>query len=282
MPAASSAAPVVVPAVAARPTSVTREDWDWAAAMRAVVARGRAKNREGVVLTLGDSLSYANQSTRWARTQTGAKPEEKAVLAWSHAGKADDSDGWWLASVDRPSGRSETAASGVQTDEYLRGGKGGLPPLQAIVQTHRPQVAFVLLGANDATAGRKPEDVAKDMAAILDALLANGTVPVLQLLAPRANEGKDALTRQYNAAYLMLARTRKIPLIDLYGEFVTRAPDGAWQTQLLQKDGIHFSHERAGGPPTEENLANCGYLLRCWLAVAKLREIKAQTIDRME
>jgi hypothetical protein len=49
---------------------------------------------------------------------------------------------------------------------------------------------------------------------------------------------------------------------------------------LLNKDGIHFTTEGAGGPPTPENLAKCGYLLRCWLAVGKLRDIKTQAIGQ--
>lgn len=291
-PAASAAAPkraTPAPAVTPAPAAsvppevktVFKEDWDWASAMRTVAAQGREKNREGVVLSLGDSLTYANQSTRWARNAKGATPEEKAVLEWSHAGKKDDSDGWHLASLDAPGGgRSETAVSGIRTDEYIRGGKAGIQSLKETIEKYKPQVAFVLLGANDASKGRPPADVAKDMATILDALLANGTIPVLQLAAPRANPAKDELTRKYNAEYLRLARERKIPVIDLYGEFMTRAPNGAWKDQLLSKDGIHFTTEGAGGPATPENLAKCGYLLRCWLAVGKLREVKAQVIEQ--
>jgi lysophospholipase L1-like esterase len=235
------------------------------------------------VLSLGDSLTYANQSTRWARNPQGGAADDKAVLSWSHAGKRDDSDGWHLASLDAPGGgRSETAVSGIRTDEYIRGGKAGIRPLQETIAKYRPQVAFVLLGANDASAGRKPDDVAKDMATILDALLANGTIPVLQLVAPRAAVAKDELSRKYNEKYLELARARKIPIIDLYGEFKTRAPGDAWQTQLLGKDGVHFTHELSGGPPTDENLAKCGYLLRCWLAVQKLKEIKTKVIDEVK
>lgn len=284
-PVAAAVVKSPAPAAAelARPpaaSAVVKEDWDWAAAMVPVAKQGREKNRAGVVLSLGDSLTYANQSTRWARNPQGGTAEDKAVLAWSHAGKKDDSDGWHLASVDAPGGgRSETAASGIRADEYIRGAKG-MPPLQQIIAKYRPQVAFVLLGANDASANRKPDDVAKDMAAILDALLDNGTIPVLQLVAPRANDAKDDLSRRYNEKYLELARARRIPVIDLHGEFVTRAPDGAWKSQMLQKDGVHFTHDLAGGPPTEENLARCGYLLRCWLSVQKLKEIKAKVIDR--
>ena len=284
-PKQAAPAPTETPTPAAsgpsEATTVFKEDWDWASAMRTVVAQGREKNLEGVVLSLGDSLTYANQSTRWARNPKGCTPEEKAVLEWSHAGNNDDSDGWHLASLDAPGGgRSETAASGIRTDEYIRGGKAGIRSLKETIEKYKPQVAFVLLGANDASKNRSPGDVASDMATILDALLANGTIPVLQLVAPRANADKDDLARQYNAEYIRLARERKIPVIDLYGEFVTRAPDGAWKTQLLNKDGIHFTTDGAGGPPTPEALAKCGYLLRCWLAVGKLREIKAQVIDQ--
>lgn len=265
---------------ASRPdeVSVRTEDWDWVTAMRAVARRGRKRNREGVVLSLGDSLTYANPSTRWAMTRTGATPDDRAILDWSHAGRQDDRDGWWLARVDRPGGRSETAAGGVRVDEYLLGGKGGLPPLTEILERYRPQVVFVLLGANDVTARRTPEAVTSDMRKLLEAVLACGTIPVLQLLAPRGDPQHDELTRRVNEQYLALAKEMKIPIVDLYGEFVSRAPNGAWKTQLLY-DGVHFTHELSGGPPTQENLARCGYLLRCWLAVQKLKDIRAQVLE---
>jgi hypothetical protein len=75
-----------------------------------------------------------------------------------------------------------------------------------------------------------------------------------------------------------LARARKIPIVDLYGEFVTRAP-GDWKTKLIAPDGVHLTYEVSDGPPTPENLARCGYLLRCWCAVKKLQEVKAKAID---
>jgi lysophospholipase L1-like esterase len=200
-------------------------------------------------------------------------------VAWSHAGKRDNTDGWHLARMDHPDGnRSETAASGVRTDEYIAGGKHSMPPLKAILEKFKPQVAFVLLGANDASAGRPVADVARNMGTILDMILANGTVPVLQLAPPRAAADKNELTRKYNEAYVALARARKIPIVDLYGEFVTRAP-GDWKTKLIAPDGVHLTYEVSDGPPTPENLARCGYLLRCWCAVKKLQEVKAKAID---
>jgi lysophospholipase L1-like esterase len=268
--------------LAAGEPTVVKEDWDWATAMMEVAKKGKAAAREGVVLTLGDSLSYANPSTAWARQGQGLTAEDRAVLKWSHAFEdQSESNGWWLAAVDRPGGRSETAASGIRADQYLQGGHHGLPALKDILARHKPQVAFVLLGANDAAAGRKPPDVARDMGAILDAITAAGCVPVLQTCAPRADVAADRLTREYNRLYLELARERKIPVIDLCGEFLKRAPGDAWKTQLLAADGTHFSAQPAAGPPTEENLARCGYLLRCWLAVQKLKEVKKSVIDKL-
>lgn len=260
--------------------AVLKEDWNWATPMAKVAMQGKGKNVEGVVLQLGDSLTYANQSTRWAFSGApGGTPEDKATVAWSHAGKRDNTDGWYLARMDHPAGgRSETAASGIRTDEYIAGGKRGMPPLKAILEKFKPQVAFVLLGTNDAKGRRPVADVARDMATIVDTILANGTIPVLQLVPPGADEKHNEVVRQYNEAYVTLARAKKIPMVDLYGEFVTRAPND-WKTKLICGDGIHFTGELSGAPPTPENLAQCGYLVRCWSAVQKLSEIKAKAID---
>jgi hypothetical protein len=106
--------------LAAEEAKIIKDDWNWAKVMLEVARKGKGKNKQGVVLTLGDSLSFANQSTRWAKYGKGKTNEDKAILRWSHAGKDNKRSGWWLAAVDRPGGRSETAASGVRTDQYLR------------------------------------------------------------------------------------------------------------------------------------------------------------------
>lgn len=268
-------------ALAASGADVVKENWDWSTAMIGVAKKGKGKNIEGVTLSLGDSITYANQSTRWSASWAkGHTPEDKAILKWSHAFvDKSNKNGWWLARVDRPRGRSETAASGIRTGQYIKGGHHGLPSLKAILDKFKPQVVFILLGTNDASAKLQPPAVAKNMETILDTCIANGTVPVLQLLAPMANDSKHELVKQYNKLYVELAKKKKIPIIDLYGEFLSRAPNGAWKKNLLS-DGIHFTHKLAGGPPTKENLAKCGYLLRCWLAVQKLKEVKAQVIDK--
>src|SRR5262245_27635964 len=112
----------------------SKESSDYSAAMKPVAAK--FKGKPGVYLHLGDSITYANQNTAWARGGQGQTAEEKTFLKWSHAGERNDADGWYLASVDVPSGRSHTAASGVRSDEYLKGGKGGLPSLADIIKKY--------------------------------------------------------------------------------------------------------------------------------------------------
>src|SRR5215813_7930352 len=95
----------------------SKESYDYTTAMKQVA--GKFKGKPGVYLHLGDSITYANQNTAWARGGQNQTAEEKAFLKWSHAGERNDADGWYLASVDVPSGRSHTAASAVRAAEYL-------------------------------------------------------------------------------------------------------------------------------------------------------------------
>jgi len=275
--------PAELPGVERKGETVVKETWDWAGAMRGVAKRFTGK--PGQIVCLGDSLTYANQSTRWAWSAPWNKKgnyseSDKAVLRWSHAYEQNKpTNGWWLAKVDRPHGRSETAASGIRTDQYIKGGFHGLPSLAAILKKHNPQVAFILLGSNDAR-GRKPDDVLKDMNTIVEAVLNNGTIPVLTTLPPARNERMHGRVKEINRRYLSLAAARKIPIIDLYGEFVSRQPGGKWQGTLVGGDGVHLTHGLADGPPTQENLKNCGYLLRCYLTVQKLKEVKEKVVDK--
>ena len=273
-PAKAATAPASAPTA-----GVAKETWDWPAAMKS--AAKKFTGTPGVVLFLGDSITYANQATAWgrnvARGATGHTDSDKEILKWSHAYEGEkDTNGWFLAAVDRPDGRSETA-SGITTAQYLKGGFHGLPSLAEILKKYNPQVVVILLGANDVNGGRKPDEVAADMKAILQACLDNGAIPVLQTATPI--RGRDDKVQAVNQKYLALAAELKVPIIDLHGEFLTRQPGTAWEGTLVGGDGIHLTFVAANGPPTEENLKNSGYLLRCWLAVQKLKEVKAKVID---
>jgi len=79
-----------------------------------------------------------------------------------------------------------------------------------------------------------------------------------------------------------LAEKRRLPLIDFEQEILSRRPDD-WNGTLLVKDDMHptASHNGldASSAPTPENLRESGYLLRGWLTVRKLAELKRRVID---
>src|SRR5215213_1243261 len=113
--------------------------WDYATAMRKVAAKGK-QAKPGVVLHVGDSITYANPYGQWARGGAGKTPEDVAALKWMHAGANDDTDGWHLAAFDHPDGgRSYTAVGGITIRETLDGGKQKVPSLAKTLDTYKPR-----------------------------------------------------------------------------------------------------------------------------------------------
>jgi lysophospholipase L1-like esterase len=266
------------PALFAGEAKLVGEGYDYAPAMKKVAARFSGK--KGVVLHLGDSITYANPYSQWARGGKGQDASDKAVLRWMHTNSRDASDGWYLCSVDRPGGWSETAASGIRIDEFLKGGRSGMLSLAGMLKKYQPRMVVLMLGTNDASAGRKLADYQGDMARALDLILAQGTIPILSTIPP--HPGRRELAKEYNQALRRLARDKSIPLIDYEKEILQRRPDD-WNGTLLGKNDVHPTARQGGATPTSEptaeNLRNSGYLLRGWLSVKKIAEVKERVLD---
>ena len=256
------------------------EDWGYAAAMKAVAAKGAG--RPGVVLHVGDSITYANPYGAWARGGEGWTDADREALKWMHAGAMDDTDGWHLAAFDHPDGgRSFTACGGIRADEMLAGGKQRMPPLAEILDTYKPQAVVLMLGTNDASAGRPVDAYRRDMDQILDAMVSRGIVPIVSTIPPHVH--RRELAESYNRALRQMAKQRRLPLIDLEREILTRRPTD-WDGTLLDRGDVHPSAGANGvGPssaPTSKNLRASGYLLRGWLSVKKIAELKRAVFDR--
>ena len=252
------------------------ETWDWPVAMLSVARE--FEGLEGKVVPMGDSNTYANQASRWARYGEGKTGEEMAICRWMRSDVEGGDNGWWLAANDQPEGRSWTAASGCTSAEYLVGGKGGLPPLDDILVQHNPQIASILLGTNDLSAGVSPPQFLRNMRSIFEKCLANGTIPIAQTLPPTTWD-KNGHLEDYNDGLVELAEELGLPLIDVHGAFLSRRPGDSWRGNLVSEDGAHLTHELSAGPASPENLENCGHLLRCWLTVHKVMEIKEKVLD---
>lgn len=254
------------------------ESWDYAPAMQKVAAR--FQGRPGVVLHVGDSITYANPYGQWARFGQGHTDDDKAALTWMHAGRDDDSDGWWLCRFDHPDGgRSYTAAGGLRLDELLAGGKG-LEPFDALLAKYRPQMLILMLGTNDVSQGRAVADYRNDLERAIQTALDRGVVLILSTIPPHHARPEQA--KQFSQAIRDLAKKHSLPLVDFEREILRRRPND-WNGTLLNKDDVHPTAGNdklnAASAPTEENLRSCGYLLRGWLSVRKIAEVKRRAID---
>jgi hypothetical protein len=80
-----------------------------------------------------------------------------------------------------------------------------------------------------------------------------------------------------------LAKERRVPLIDMEQEILQRRPDD-WYGTLMTR--MHLTASRAGAnpgsEPTEKNLRESGFLLRGWVTVRKIAEVKRRVLGRAE
>jgi lysophospholipase L1-like esterase len=255
------------------------QTWDYEKSMKKVAER--FKGRSGVVLHIGDSITYSNPYGQWPRQGKGKTDADKAILTWMHAGADNDTDGWWLARFDhKEGGRSYTACSGIRADEMLAGGTRKMPPLSKLLDEYKPQMVVLMLGTNDASANRKVEAYKADMEKAVDAMLESGVICILSTIPP--HPGKPELAKSYNEALRQLAKARELPLIDYEQEILKRRPND-WNGTLLEKNDVHPTVGKDGATPTSEptaeNLGNSGYLLRGWLSVQKIAEVKKTVLD---
>lgn len=270
---------LLITGAAAAEESLLPERWDYAAAMKAVAAKGNG--RPGVVLHVGDSITYASPYSAWARAGDGRTEADREALKWMHAGARDDTDGWHLASFDHPEGgRSYTACGGIRADEMLAGGKQRMPKLTELLDRYKPQAVVIMLGTNDASAGRSVDAYRRDMETALDAILSRGIVPILSTIPPHVQ--RQALGASYNEALRAMAERLRLPLIDFEREILARRPSD-WDGTLMGRGDVHPTAARDGAMPTSAptaaNLRNSGYLLRGWLSVRKIAEVKRTVFD---
>ena len=143
-------------------------------------------------------------------------------------------------------------------------------------ETCKPEVCVILFGTNDVNAGPHPPDYTEQMAYVIDRCLADGTIPMLTTLPPhggqKTNPGVLRTVIELRRAQLAVARARKIPLIDLYQEMLTRQPEN-WD-KILMGDMLHPSFPKDFQQDfTEEGLKNSGYTLRSYLTFMRLSEV---------
>jgi ferric-dicitrate binding protein FerR (iron transport regulator)/lysophospholipase L1-like esterase len=216
-------------------------------------------------------------------------------------------NGFYLATANTTPSRGMTSGSGIGAVELLGG--GGMPVIkdpdkarEAVIDSARypkslqidtvcaafndAQFAVVMLGTMDLRAGRNVSEFIQALSKIVGVLEKHNIVVVLSTIPPHA--GKDAAS--YNDEIRKLARERRLPLIDLYAEILARRPGNTWDGTLIRADDMHPSAQGGGfdatacdpylpgGNPathaTGDACLHLGYLLRSWLTVQKLKEVR--------
>lgn len=114
---------------------------------------------------------------------------------------------------------------------------GGLRRLEWALQG-QPRVLVVALGGNDGLRGLAPEELRKNLAAIIERGQEAGLSVVLAGMEAPPNNGPDYTVR-FRQVYPDLARTYKVPLIPFLLDGVAGDPS------LNQADGIHPNPEGA-------------------------------------
>lgn len=257
---------------AAEQPSPLCEAWDYTEPMKQVAAR--FQGRPGVVLHVGDTITYHKAYRQWALEGEGKTDEDQAVLAWMHCGANDNSDGWWLCHY--------TAGPGRWADEVLDGSSSGAPSLESLLSMYQPQIVVVMVGTSDVSGHRPTAFYRADMQRAVEVLLGRGVIPILSTLPPHPKDPKRAAA--YNEAIRQLAASRGLPLIDFEREILGRRPED-FNGTLMARDDVQPSAAAGAitpaSPPTPENLRACGYLLRGWLSVRKIAEVKRRVLDAL-
>lgn len=174
------------------------------AAALAVVKPAAADGAPVRVLLLGDSL-----------TAGYGLPASQALPAQ-------------LQTLLRQRGREVEVINGGVSGDTLAGGRARLPWLLK----DRPDVVVVALGGNDALRGLPPEQVARELDAILERLRQAGVGILLAGMRAPANFGPDYVSR-FNRAFPEAAARHRVALHPFLLEGVALRP------ALNLDDGIH-------------------------------------------
>jgi hypothetical protein len=236
----------------------------------------------GKVLQVGDSMTFTFAYGDWARHKTEATASDLDVINWMRAGVYDSTDGWSLSS------------NGITAMNNAGWGSGFVDNIFVDDGLRDAQFAVVMFNVNDIAI------VESRINQFIDA----GIVPVLSTIPPRTNlDFNRDYADPYNLELYALAERLSLPIIDFSNEILLRRPNGTWENTLISSDGVHPSGKVdvtqpsgtvityvASSDPyadggdvlthtTGEAALYSGQLLRTWLTVQKMKEIKQKAID---
>ena len=200
--------------------------------------------------------------------------------------------GTGLQGISMPDGQSMVSARSIVAD-------GGSYPFNLRASTvvnafANAQFAVCEVGTNDVNTGRSAASYIANITSLVTLLENNRVVPILCTLPPRPDAYTNGLIIGYNQALYTFAQSHGLALIDFNAEILIRRPGVTWEGTLIISGDVHPTHTGAGYDCTSDPYAdggdpqthttgaaclNVGFLLRSWLIVQKLKQVKSQVID---
>ena len=130
-------------------------------------------------------------------------------------------------------GFRHTVVNASVSGETSAGGRSRLP---AALEQHKPSIVILELGANDGLRGLRPQLMAENLTAMIDAARAAGSQVLLVGMQMPPNYGA-AYARRFAQTFTDVAQAREVPLVPFL-------LDGfADQPELFLSDGIHPTAE---------------------------------------
>ncbi|QSX28790.1 arylesterase [Shewanella cyperi] len=157
--------------------------------------------RADTILILGDSLSASygmNEDIGWVNLLRAKMPEHKIINA---------------------------AVSGETS-------AGGLRRLPALLDSDKPQLVFVELGANDGLRGFPIEQLKNNLTKIITLAKESGARVLLSEVMVPPNYG-PRYAKAFNQVFQTLAKEQNVPLVPFFMTDIAPHPE------LMQADGLH-------------------------------------------
>lgn len=240
----------------------------------------------GKVLQVGDSMTFSFAYGVWARTGSGHTVDDQAIISWMHADTNDGNNGWnW-------------SSQGITAVNNAGWGSSYVGNIPSDARFNDAQFAVIMFNVPD---GNDPSNLSIVQQRVNE-FIAAGIMPILSTIPPRIPDPNfdfnTVLAIPYNAALRNFAQANSLPIIDYYEEILLRRPGTSWIYSLIGYealgDGVHPSagingYDSESNPyadggdamthTTGDAALNSGYLLRTWLTVQKIKEIKQKVID---
>jgi lysophospholipase L1-like esterase len=217
---------------------------DSAAATRATK---RAPSGRGVFAKAGDSISWIEsfmQGFGCGPLKLGGHSNLRRTVDFFRERRLPSGSAPGLCKRNNSFSRMSVATRSGTTAEWAT--RGGFSPLDRELRQVRPAWLLVMFGTNDAAAGHPPSQFRAAMTAIIKKAQSQGTVPILYTVPPRLdNPVWNAHVERYNRVLYRLARSRHLPLINLW-RALRRVPFYG-----LQWDGIHLNDPHVVYSPWE-------------------------------